>query len=279
MKNARRIISFFIALAMFVSLAACVTPKSPDPATPAGVTGDETWNKPLTTSNYGEFMQPYNTPVPLTTARVWATWMTLDEGDDENNNFYTRAYKEHLNIEMKASWTALGWGEPLDTLFNTSLAANDLPDIMKPYNSLIVRAIDAGQVLTITDEMRNNWMSPYMRDIYAKDPYVFKAMTHNGELKGLPANVASAGPSRTFWWVREDWLNATGLSMPTNLGEVVELARAFVKAQPPGSAPGMYGLPLSSNLEQLVNTLPVFGVSKATWFLADDGKLSYNRIQ
>ena len=202
----------------------------------------------------------------------------MDEGDDENHNFYTRAYKDHLNIDMTCKWTAPGWGADLDTKFNTALAANDLPDVIKVYTSLATRAIEAGRVMTITDDMWNNWLSDYVKGVYARDPVAKQAWTFNGELKGLSSNVRSLGPSRKFWWVRQDWLEETGSSMPKNFNEVIDLARTFMAKKPAEAADTMYGISEDKKLTTFTGALPVFGVSDANWYLGSDGKLTFKLI-
>ena len=227
---------------------------------------------------YEEFMKPYDEPVKLTTARVFATWMTLDPGDDENNNFYTRAYKDHLNIEMTCKWTAPGWGSELQEKVNTSIASNDMPDVFKTYTALAMNVIDNGKAMEITPELYD-MLSPYLKQIYANDPTALDAWTIDGKLMALPA-VVSNYPSRNYWWVRTAWLDELGLEMPRTTTEVLDTARAFManKDKLTGADEYMYGINLDKDLGTFTDMLPIWGVSRASWYLDDEGKMAFKLI-
>ena len=291
MKKTRFIVIMALVAALFISASCRGGSGTPTPAptatptqtaapagtaTPAPVTGST--EAAAGDFCFDTFMMPYLDPVRVTTARVFAPWMGLAPGENENNNWYTWTYLDHLGIELDTIWTAPSWGPDLDTMFNTALAANDLPDVMVTYTSLISRAISAGQTMEITDEMFNNWLSPHVRGIYKSDPVSLQVWNIDGRLMALPARVRPMGPSRNFWWFRSDWLEETGRSVPTSLTEVIDLARTFMAEKPTGSHPNPYGISMHSNLGTFTNLLPVFGVSKASWYLGPDGRMTFNRI-
>lgn len=161
-KRASLIISSCI-LAMAMLLTACGGGSSSKgnetsgrAADTAAVSADTTNAAPAETIDP---LGKYDQTVEATSCRVFAPWMQLDPGEDENNNWWTRAYLEHLNIKLTMAWTAADFGPLFDEKFNISLASNSLPDIIPCYTSLAVRAIQNDKVWDMT-EIFEKWASP-----------------------------------------------------------------------------------------------------------------------
>ena len=64
----------------------------------------------------------YEEPIVLTTVRSFETSEELPEGDTPENNQYTRAVKEMLNIDVQYLWTAAT--ADYDQKVNLSIASN-----------------------------------------------------------------------------------------------------------------------------------------------------------
>lgn len=216
----------------------------------------------------------YDETIELTACSVFATWMTLDPGEDENNNWWTRTYLDKLNIKVTQEWTAPNWGTDFDQKFNVASASDSLPDILPCYTTLAVREIQNNKVWDMT-QVYNDYASDQIKKFFTDDPNALKAWSVDGKLMGIPGAVRAAQPIRRGFWIRKDWLEQTGLPTPTTFAEVENLLREFV-AKNPGGQKGNYGIQLAKELGLVNELLPVFGISERN-FTDQGGQLVFTR--
>ncbi len=105
----------------------------------------------------------YPEPIEITACRVKTSWMGFDEGEDENNNWWSRTYLEQLNIKLNVVWTAPNWGEPLETKITTCIATDDLPDLMPVYGSIAQRLAMADKIIDVKDII-DKYASPKVKE-------------------------------------------------------------------------------------------------------------------
>ena len=206
--------------------------------------------------------------VHVTQARILTYWMDFDEGRNENDNWWTDAYYEHLNIRLTNLFTAPMWGADFDMMVNLAFATGNLPDIMPLYTSLAVRAIEGELVMDLT-EIFERYASDQVKALYAQDPRALEAWTFDGRLMGLP-QAASMGDF-SFFWIPASLLNILNNGhIPQNFYELNALA-ASVRDYTGGYAIGM-----DKNLQVMEFIMPMFGAT-SNW-IEDDGKLVWGRI-
>lgn len=211
----------------------------------------------------------YPETIALTTDTIFAGWMTLEDGEDQDNNWWTKIYLEKLNIKLTNKWAADGWGTPMDEKFNQALASDDLPDIIYGYSSLAVKAIKNDKVQDIKG-VYEQYASQQLKDIYTTDKNVLRAWEVDGKLFGLCPSV-SALPDRPGFWVRKDWLDKLGMSVPKTIADVENAARAFMRDNP-GQIDGLYGIGAAWDSGIVDEIYPYFNLSTGNW-LDVDGKL------
>jgi putative aldouronate transport system substrate-binding protein len=175
----------------------------------------------------------YDPPIEQTSIRILTSWMALDEGDDENNNVWTRAMKDKLGIEVKQLWTAPDWGSPFDEKVNLAIATDQLPDNIPVYTTLFYRMVEGKKLADLT-KVYEDYASPKLKEIMEMGNGVgLKSSTFDGKLYGL--GQPNDYSDRTFLWLRKDWLDKLGLQPPKTMDELYAVAKAFVEKDPNGN--------------------------------------------
>ena len=214
----------------------------------------------------------YDQTVRITQTRILATWMGFDAGDNEDNNWWTRTYKEQLNIELVNLFTAPNWGPDYDTKINLALATGDMPDVMSLYTTLAVRAIEGNRVIDLTDTY-NRTASPQVKEIFAREPEALKAWTVGGKMYGI-ANTADI-PGWVYFWVPKSAVTQfNGGVLPTTFAQVEQLATRIMQSR----GTGAYGFGLNgTNLNELGDLGKAFRATDV-WILRNN-QLEWGRIQ
>ena len=177
--------------------------------------------------------EKYAPEIAQTGIRIKTSWMTLDEGEDENNNVWTRAVKDVLGITLTQKWTASDWGAPFDEKVNLAIATDDMPDIAGIYTTLFFRAVDNERVADLTDAYEK-YASPLLRSFMEmSDQAALKTVTYDGRIMGLAAPPSN--DDRIFLWLRQDWLDKLQLKAPATMDELYQLAEAFAARDPNGN--------------------------------------------
>lgn len=118
-------------------------------------------------------------------------------------------------------------GTDLDNKINVLAASNDLPDIVETRNrNVYLQLVKNGLLLDLT---------PYESKLEGVKKLVGSTL-ENGRIDGKLYGIARPGsgqPANT--WIRKDWLDNLGLSMPTNLDELLQVAKAFTENDPDGN--------------------------------------------
>ncbi|MCL2285488.1 MAG: hypothetical protein FWC32_03895 [Firmicutes bacterium] len=263
--KARWLTVIFFTLFISLIFAACGNRTKPEtiensPASTCGTVISEPWDP------FGRFCET----VYVTQTRILAAWMGFDEGDCENDNWWTRTYYEQLNVRLTNLFTAPMWGPDFDMLMNLAFATGNLPDVMPLYTSLAVRAIEGNLVMDITD-IFERYTSGQVKEIFATDPAALEAWSVDGRLMGLTAPVGG-DPDWPFFWIPKSMLDDfNGGVIPSALAEINRLAR-WIKEQT-----GAYAIGLDNRLYQLNHLLPMFGATNE--WIVRDGEMVWGRIQ
>lgn len=265
MKKRKSFLSFVgCVLAVALASTAC--------GGPTGSSGPALDSAPASSQEKVESVDPlgkYDETISLTSCRVFASFMTLDPGEDVNNNWWTKTYLDKLNIKVAQAWTAPSYGTEFDTKFNIAAASDSLPDIIPCYTTLAVKEIASGKVWDMTD-VYNKYASDQVKAIFQKDPKAMQCWSVDGKLMGLPAQIQGT-PQRKGFWIRKDWLDKVGLDTPKNFSEVVDAMKQFVAKKPGGQA-GTYGIQMDKTVSLGSVVAAAVGASNGRW-MKKDGKL------
>ena len=230
----RKILAVFLALCMSMSLVACNGggTSSTSGSTESGAEASGTTAE--TPENFNaEGLPIVNEPITVD------TWIEGGTDIDWTNNGFVNTVAEESGIQMEI--TAVSGADSV-TQRNLRLASGDFPDVFM---------LDWTSIMTFTDIMQygvqeqilapiDPYIEPYsenMGRILEEHPDFADAITAtDGHIYGFPrfseCYHCLAYPK---FYIRQDWLDALNLDMPTNTDELKEVLTAFVTKDPNGN--------------------------------------------
>lgn len=230
----RKILAVFLALCMSMSLAACNGggTSSTSGSTESGAEASGTTAE--TPENFNaEGLPIVNEPITVD------TWIEGGTDIDWTNNGFVNTVAEESGIQMEI--TAVSGADSV-TQRNLRLASGDFPDVFM---------LDWTSIMTFTDIMQygvqeqilapiDPYIEPYsenMGRILEEHPDFADAITAtDGHIYGFPrfseCYHCLAYPK---FYIRQDWLDALNLEMPTTTDELKDVLTAFVTQDPNGN--------------------------------------------
>ena len=230
----RKILAVFLALCMSMSLVACNGggTSSSGGSTESGAEASGTTAE--TPENFNaEGLPIVNEPITVD------TWIEGGTDIDWTNNGFVNTVAEESGIQMEI--TAVSGADSV-TQRNLRLASGDFPDVFM---------LDWTSIMTFTDIMQygvqeqilapiDPYIEPYsenMGRILEEHPDFADAITAtDGHIYGFPrfseCYHCLAYPK---FYIRQDWLDALNLEMPTTTDELKDVLTAFVTQDPNGN--------------------------------------------
>jgi putative aldouronate transport system substrate-binding protein len=226
---------------------------------------------------------PADPPVTVTGSRR-GPWEFAD-GDDIENSPFTRlnAAVTGINWKLAFNWTD-NEGEVLQK-YNLAIASNELPDFMETvplqvYSELLDNDL-LEDITDVYDEVAHPiWLKEAMS---FSDGIAWRLAEVNGRKMGLPY-IEQAAQNDKLTWIRQDWLDAVGMSVPTTIEELHAVASAFVEADMgQGGEGSTLGVIACGQLNTWYASLdPIFGawgVMPTHWTPDDNGDLQYDSVR
>ena len=226
------------------------------------------------------YMHPYDEPLAVTIMgtdeKDSATTYDSSKPDraSANQNAWIDAYKQYLNIDVtritpedRAALTAN---------LNTMMASGDLPDVMIVPKEMFYVLAENGVLRDVREDFESYdgelWQQ--IRDSYGDD--VWQAGVIDGEMLGIPYCQNFYNNSSVLW-VRQDWLDALNLEVPTTIDELEAVAKAFVDNKMGGENTIGLGLGMPEQWTTgFASVMAAYGVPMDTWVPGEDGKLVYS---
>ena len=205
----------------------------------------------------------------------------------KNEDQILKAINEAVNIDLEMS---IMTAADADNKLNVRVAGGDIPDVFTLSHNQYLEYAKRGVLLDLYPNQDQLSNVPVLLGEDWDEPAI------DGKLYGLK-NLATMGSRYRTYWIRQDWLDALDLKMPTTLDEFVEVAKAFTFNDPDGNqrndtygltgngmagfAPlfGAFGVPLSAGDAQrgefyvedgnVQNTLYAPGMKEALGFMND----------
>lgn len=186
-----------------------------------------------------------------------------DQGSYEDN-WATRWINE--NSPVKVEFVACARGSSY-TNYNLWLAAGEAPDIIMEFQPEYVEEwSNAGLLIELSeilDEYAPNYRSLTPESVQEWGIY------NGGEYAIVQERFASAIVNHMVY-VRTDWLENLGLSMPTNWEEFENVVRAFAEDDPDGNGvDDTWGWSLKGHYENAIESM--YGVQGNSWYKTADG--------
>ena len=230
----RKILAVFLALCMSMSLVACNGGGTSSSGSSTESAAEASGTTAETPENFNaEGLPIVNEPITVD------TWIEGGTDIDWTNNGFVNTVAEESGIQMEI--TAVSGADSV-TQRNLRLASGDFPDVFM---------LDWTSIMTFTDIMQygvqeqilapiDPYIEPYsenMGRILEEHPDFTDAITAtDGHIYGFPrfseCYHCLAYPK---FYIRQDWLDALNLEMPTTTDELKDVLTAFVTKDPNGN--------------------------------------------
>ena len=160
---------------------------------------------------------------------LWALGAVTEAGNPPENWVGYQIIKDKLGIDLKL---ILEPSTPTDqdTKISVAAASNSLPDIFGVNRDMLVKIARQGLVAPVDSLLSK---MPTRTKTHYNDPINRKMVMLSGKMYGLPD--PGAMPRVEGLVIRKDWLDKLGLKVPTNLDELMVVARAFTFKDPDGN--------------------------------------------
>lgn len=237
-----------------------------------------------TTNNIMKDGKKYNPPIEITSVKGLWSPDDFNQGEDINNNIWTKSYDEDLGIKLKYLWSV-----PMQQYvqkINITIASNDLPDLFA-VNQMQFNQLVNGDMIEDLTELYSKNRSDFVDKILNSDGgFALKMATKKNRLYAIPGLGSSNGETNMLY-IRKDWLDKLGLQPPKTMEELRKIAEAFVNNDPDGNGKkDTVGIPLQKDLLTMTGACSFLGISegfgghfKDTWIRSKDGKLLYGAVQ
>lgn len=292
----KKLVILLAILLTFMSLAIGCSKDKPSTQTTGQTTKQTTTTKSANNSAATEataessisWTTPYDRLVTATVGRPEMGMKYPGENETYENNGYANWIRDTFNFELVVGnngWLAAEGHEQKVTLAITS---RDIPDVLQVNENQLSDIMDSGLIEDLTTYVEQ-YSSELLRDVIdasgGMNNFFFKAIS-NGKIWAI--NGAEPSYQDSLVWIRNDWLEKAGLKTPTNLDELLAVARKFKELDLAGdglTVPieiqradwGFYG-----NYNTPVAVDPLFNNMQAhprLWYMDDTGKYIYGSVQ
>jgi len=226
-------------------------------------------------------MAKYDPAIEVTSVKIIPDGLQFAEGEDFENNIWTRGYEEELGIKVKYLWTVpAAQGEQK---MNVAIASNDLPDITPVNMRQFKQLVDTGVAMDIT-KLVEDYTTPFTKEMLQSDNGAgLQQVTVDGKIMGLP-NIGGNIDGASMIWIRADWLKNLGLEPPKTMDDVIKIADAFTNNDPDKNGKNdTHGLAVNKDLFGGLAVLNGFfegyHAYPTGWIQDSSGNLVYGGIQ
>jgi putative aldouronate transport system substrate-binding protein len=177
-------------------------------------------------------LTPYSSPVVVRVGYALSSSFRFRQGEDVDNNAWTKLYKDALNIELKSMWN-IDESQAI-TRMNTAVASGDYPDIFTVSLLDYARYAESGIIADVTD-LYDNYVTDHGKEwLNSDNGYALGSMRVNGRFYGIPF-ITNPYDQLNVLWFRQDWLDNLNLPVPKTIDEFIRVADAFTRNDPDGN--------------------------------------------
>lgn len=232
--------------------------------------------------NPGEInLYGYSEPVKLKVGLSYPSDFKYADGDSNENNPWMNLYKKN-NIVPEILYDVDS--AQAETKLSTAIMSGNYPDILDVKPKDYFNYVSTGVVADIT-ELYETYASDELKEyLNTDDGRAMKGLMHEGKLYGLP-KLGSGMDNATVMFIRQDWLDQLGLSVPETMEELKAVAHAFTYDDPDANGKNdTYGLAvdgvnvLYDSVGDLTGIFEGFGAypgTDAMTFMEIDGKTDW----
>ncbi len=194
----------------------------------------------------------------------------------EDGTWFQQYLEEKWNVKIVPLPITHMEQEAWDLYFASGETADYISNPGSRYNMLIDQAIVQPISFEMIETYTPNWIAKTIEMVGDKD-LTYQMLTYDdGNVYCLPyiAYTAAFGGCA---YIRTDWLDKLGLSVPTTLDEYHDVAYAFVNNDPDGNGVNDT-LGISGSNFNYHYIFGAYGIQKDTYLKQDDGSVIYTSV-
>jgi putative aldouronate transport system substrate-binding protein len=221
--------------------------------------------------------EKYDPPIELTTVNYSFPTTKFFNGEDINNNIWTRTLLEKYGIKVKTQWYVPN--TEYDKKTNLMIASGEIPNFFAATPQQFRQLYEAGQLEDMT-KVYNDYAPESIKKVMQQaGETVLKSATFDGKLMAIPwSGVAKEGPA--ILWIRKDWKEKLKLPDPKTIDDLFAIADAFTKKDPDDNGKDdTFGLAMDKELNLAGGLMNGFGAYADFWIKDASGSLAYSEIQ
>ncbi|MEF3308857.1 extracellular solute-binding protein [Paenibacillus sp. GYB004] len=225
--------------------------------------------------------EKYEPPIELTTVNYSFPTTKFFNGEDINNNIWTRTLEEKYGIKVKTQWYVPS--TEYDKKSNLMIASGEIPDFFAATPQQFKQLQEAGMLEDLTKVYNDHAPESIKKVMQGAGDTVLKSATIDGKLMAVPwSGVAKEGPA--ILWIRTDWKEKLSLPDPKTIDDLFAIADAFTKKDPDGNGKDdTFGLAMEKELSMAAGLMNGYGAytdaSTGFWVKISSGSLVNGDIQ
>lgn len=154
-----------------------------------------------------------------------------EEGTMEDNR-WTRYINENSPVTVK--WVPVPRTESVAKI-NALFAGGEAPDLVWEFGKGFMDNLYTQDVIQPVDEYVEQYSTSYKQYLENHPELKPYLIAEDGKMYGMTSARTPLGVANHGMWIRKDWLDALGLSVPQTMEELNEAALAFTKEDPDGN--------------------------------------------
>ncbi|MFV0341903.1 MAG: extracellular solute-binding protein [Anaerocolumna sp.] len=186
------------------------------------------------------------------------------------DNRWNKLYKDELGVDVVYKWVATTAEQGTQKL-NGAIASGDIPDVCQVDKTTMKQMAEAGLIIDIApyfEKYASDRLKKLIADAGTKS---IEAATFDGVQYGFPF-VDCDLERADMLWLRQDWLDQSGLKAPESIDDLEAVMTAFQKI----AGDGAIGMRVG-NTANLPGFFNAYGVYPGAWTKTADGTLQYGK--
>lgn len=225
------------AMSLSLALSACGGSSSAVASSTATAASDSTAVSSATTAAEPvadlpeglEWMTPFDETVTLNVCVGWDADSSVKDGTTPETNSLVQLAKDYLNIELNFLWMVPN--DQLSERLALQFSSGELPDIVMLDSENFYEFLDSDYLRDLTDAYNNDASDDVKNILNMLGEAPMQYASRDGKLYGIPAALdPTEGVAGLYY--RSDWLDALGLSEPTNVQEMNDMLVKFAEYGP-----------------------------------------------
>ena len=225
------------AMSLSLALSACGGSSSAVASSTATAASDSTAVSSATTAAEPaadlpeglEWMTPFEETVTLNVCVGWDADSSVKDGTTPETNSLVQLAKDYLNIELNFLWMVPN--DQLSERLALQFSSGELPDIVMLDSENFYEFLDSDYLRDLTDAYNNDASDDVKNILNMLGEAPMQYASRDGKLYGIPAALdPTEGVAGLYY--RSDWLDALGLSEPTNVQEMNDMLVKFAEYGP-----------------------------------------------